>query len=147
MYSCSVILDLTNSTKAFNVITQTNFKREQARVKREQAQIRIAPQKNGEKKNKSHPWICLLFEAFPLFVFVFTFSSWMRSSICLDAASCARNRLMVLVRSGSKMFPSLSLTTRSRSKTLTSRAEQNKTVKKEDRKRKNRCLKVCGLTR
>jgi len=50
----------------------------------------------------------------------FTFSSWMRASICLDAASCARNRLTVLVRSGSRIFPSLSLTTRSKSKYLPS---------------------------
>lgn len=49
---------------------------------------------------------------------VFTFSSWIRSSICLEAASCALNRLTVLVSSGSRMFPSLSLTTRSRSKYL-----------------------------
>lgn len=49
---------------------------------------------------------------------VFTFSSWIRSSICFEAASCALNRLMVLVSSGSRMFPSLSLTTRSRSRYL-----------------------------
>lgn len=50
--------------------------------------------------------------------FLHTFSSWIRSSICLEAASCAVNRLMVLVSCGSSMFPSLSLTTRSRSKYL-----------------------------
>lgn len=50
--------------------------------------------------------------------FVFAFSSWILSSICFEAASCARNRLMVLVSSGSRMFPSLSRTTRSRSRYL-----------------------------
>lgn len=49
---------------------------------------------------------------------IFTFSSWIRSSICFEAASCALNRLMVLVSSGSSIFPSVSLTTRSRSRYL-----------------------------
>lgn len=47
-----------------------------------------------------------------------TFSSCSRSSTCFEATSCARKRLMVLVSSGSKMFPSSSLTTRSKSRIL-----------------------------
>ena len=42
-----------------------------------------------------------------------TFSSWILSSILFEAVSCALKRAMVLVSSGSKMFPLSSRTTRS----------------------------------
>ena len=42
-----------------------------------------------------------------------TFSSWIFSSILFEAISCALKRAMVLVSSGSKMFPLSSRTTRS----------------------------------
>lgn len=47
-----------------------------------------------------------------------TFSSWIRSSMLREAVSWARNRLMVLVQSGSSMFPASSRTTRSNPRIL-----------------------------
>lgn len=47
-----------------------------------------------------------------------TFSSCSLSSTCLEAISCALKRLIVLVCSGSKILPSSSLTTRSKSRIL-----------------------------
>lgn len=49
-----------------------------------------------------------------------TFSSWIRSSILLDAVSWDLKREIVLVSSGSKMFPLSSRTTRSKPRILSS---------------------------
>lgn len=59
------------------------------------------------------PGFCSLPHCLPL-----TCSSLMRSLILAVASSWARNRLMTLARSGSKMFPSSSRTTRSSSRIL-----------------------------
>lgn len=48
------------------------------------------------------------------------FSSWILSSTLREAVSCARNRLTVLVRSGSRVLPASSRTTRSNPNILSS---------------------------
>lgn len=54
-----------------------------------------------------------------------TFSSWILSSIEREADSCVLNRLIVLVRSGSNVFPASSRTTKSRPRILCDNIDVN----------------------
>lgn len=65
-----------------------------------------------------HPWKTFSIWPSPSYSLLYTCSSLMRSLILAVASSWARNRLMTLARSGSKMFPSSSRTTWSNSRIL-----------------------------
>lgn len=65
-----------------------------------------------------HPWKTFSIWPSPSYSLLYTCSSLMRSLILAVASSWARNRLITLARSGSKMFPLSSRTTWSNSRIL-----------------------------
>lgn len=74
------------------------------------------------------------------------FSSCILSSTLREAVSCARNRLTVLVRSGSRVFPASSRTTRSNPNILSSTDDQtasSETGNPRDESQARKILQAC----